>query len=100
MSDYGDEMGTCGHPDVEMDPNATKDFTFSWAGFLNGDTIDSVAYTMPDGGTVASSSNTDSTSTAFVTAIPCGRVVRLIGRIVTTGGRTEDKTLRIKGAEQ
>ncbi len=99
MSDYGAEVN-CKPPDYEQDPDSTLDYPFNWASDLNGDTIDTSTFILPDGGTEASSSNTDTTATIFLSGVMCGVVHRVTNRIVTVGGRTMDKTIRVIGRER
>lgn len=99
MSDYGSEM-PCGSPDEELDPDSTEDFVFDLAAELEGDTISSVVFLLPDGLTEVSSSNSDSTATIFVTNAECGVIYRITCRYTTAGGRTRDRTIRVIGREQ
>lgn len=100
MSDYGDIVEPCGAPDFELDPDATEDFTFNLAPELDGDTVSSVDFLLPDGLTEESSSNTTTTATIFVSGAQRGRVYRITCRYTTAGGRTRDKTIRVIGREQ
>lgn len=95
--DYGSYVnGSCA-PDFELDPDATEDFQFNFAGELDGDTIATVDFLLPDGLTEESSSNTDTTATIFVSGAACGVVYRITCRYTTAGGRTRDKTIRVIG---
>lgn len=100
MSDYGNTDSFCGTPDFEIDPDATDDFEFNLAPHLDGDTISTVDFLLPDGLTEVSSSNTDTTATIFVSGAECGRIYRITCRYTTAGGRTRDKTIRVIGREQ
>lgn len=100
MSDYGEYEGSCGAPDFEIDPDATDDYQFNLAPELDGDTISSVDFLLPDGLTEVSSSNTTTTATIFVSGAQRGQVYRITCRYVTAGGRTRDKTIRVIGREQ
>lgn len=99
MSDYGD-TDSCGTPDFEIDPDATEDFGFNLAPELDGDTIDTVSFLLPDGLTEVSSSNDTTSATIFVSGAQCGRIYRITCRYTTAGGRTRDKTIRVIGREQ
>lgn len=100
MSDYGSCFDPCSPPDFEKDPDATEDYEFLWGPDLNGDTIATSTFLLPDGMTQASSSNTDTTATIFVSGGSRGVTYRVTNRITTAGGRTRDKTIRIKVSEQ
>lgn len=98
--DYGDYVSSCGPPDFEIDPDSTEDFEFNLAPYLDGDTISTVNFILPDGLTKVSSSNTTTTATIFVSGADCGRTYRITCRYTTAGGRTRDKTIRVIGREQ
>jgi hypothetical protein len=98
--DYGSYSGSCAAPDFELDPDATDDYTFALAPELDGDTIDTVTFLLPDGLTEVSSSNTDTTATIFLTGAECGVTYRVTCHYTTTGGRTRDKTIRVVGRSQ
>lgn len=100
MSDYGNTDSSCGTPDFEIDPDATEDFGFNLAPHLDGDTISTVEFMLPDGLTEVSSSNTTTTASIFVSGAQCGRIYRITCRYTTAGGRTRDKTIRVIGREQ
>lgn len=99
MTDYG-MAALSGRIDQEKDPDATVDYEFLWAPSLDGDTISASDFLLPDGMTEVSSSNTDTTATVFVSGGSCGAIYRLTNRIVTAGGRTLDKTIRVRITEQ
>lgn len=99
-TDYGAVNGSCPPPNFEIDPDSTEDFEFALAGDLDGDTIDTVEFVLPDGLTEVSSSNTDTTATIFVSGAECGITYRITCRYTTAGGRTRDKTIRVIGRAQ
>jgi hypothetical protein len=82
-------------PDYTKDPDSTTDFEFNWKPELDGDTIQSATFSLPDGMTSVSESNTTTTATIFVSGGSTGCTYRIRCRIVTDGGRTWDKTLYI-----
>lgn len=98
--DYGSYVNGSGPADYELDPDATEDFTFNLAAELDGDTIASVDFVLPDGLTEVSSSNTTLTATVFLTDAECGVTYRVTCRYTTAGGRTRDKTIRVIGRSQ
>jgi hypothetical protein len=99
-TDYQSTVHVCPPPDFEIDPDATDDFEFALAGDLDGDTIATVEFVLPDGLTEESSSNTDTTATIFVSGAQCGRTYRITCRYTTAGGRSRDKTIRVIGRSQ
>jgi hypothetical protein len=94
MSDYG-ETAVYGSPDYVKDPDSTIDFLFNWKPELNGDTVYTSTFLLPDGLTEVSSSNTENTATIFVSGGSEGCVYRITNRVVTVGGRTRDKTIHV-----
>lgn len=90
---------TC-QPDMEVDPDGITDVPFNWAPRLEGETILTSTFLLPDGLTEESSSNTDTTATIFVSGAVCGTLYRITNRITDTGGRSWDKTYRVIGREQ
>lgn len=99
-TDYDAAVAACPPPDFEIDPDNTEDFVFPLATDLDGDTIASVEFVLPDGLTEVSSSNTDTTATIFVSGAECGITYRITCRYTTAGGRTRDKTIRVIGRPQ
>ena len=99
-TDYGDESGYGCAIDFEIDPDATEDFIFQLANDLDGDTIATAEFVLPDGLTEESSSNTTTTATIFVSGAECGVIYRITCRYTTAGGRSRDKTIRVVGRSQ
>jgi hypothetical protein len=94
MTDYG-ILGSDGSPDFLKDPDSVEDYEFNWIGELNGDTISTSSFLLPDGLTQVSASNTTTTATVFVSGGSSGHTYRITNRIVTAGGRTHDSTYRV-----
>lgn len=82
----------------KKDQDSVLDYSFDWTAWLFdiNDTIASVSWAPDTGLTVSSSSHTDATATAFVSGGAVGDVLKLTCRIVTTGGRTDDRTITLK----
>lgn len=80
------------------DPNATLDYTFDWGLYLAPllDTIISVTWITSTALTVVSQSKTGTTATAFVSGGVENTVENLTCRIVTAGGRTDDRSIALK----
>lgn len=95
MSDYGDDVSDACAPDFEKDPDSTEDFAFNWVMDLDGDLITSSTFTLPDGMTEVSSTNSAHATQIFVSGGTRGQTYRITNRIATSGGRTFDKTIRI-----
>jgi hypothetical protein len=98
--DYGTYVNGSCPVDFEIDPDSTVDYEFPLAADLDGDTIDSVTFLLPDGLTEVSSSNTTTTATIFVTGAAACVTYRITCRYTTNGGRTQDKTIRVIGRSQ
>lgn len=96
MSDYCEISYLPSAVDYEKDPDETIDFAFNWSAFLGADTISSVTFVLPDGLTSEDESNTTTTATIFVSGGTACCSYRITCRIVTAGGRTKDKTIRVK----
>jgi len=92
VSDYGLCPAQGYSPDYTKDPNDVIDVTFNWVGFLDGDTIDTSTFLLPDGMVQDSSSNTTLRTTVWLSGGSAGTLCRVTNRIVTDGGRTKDMT--------
>lgn len=82
------------------DPNATLDYGFNWLDWLGSDTISTSTWIVPDGITKASDTNTTTTTTIWLSGGSAGQRYRLVNRIVTAGGRTQDRSMQIPVEEQ
>lgn len=98
MADYGIDAAYY-PPDYVKDPDSTVDYQFKWSGELDGDTISTSTFLLPDGLTQVSVSNTTTTATIFVSGGTEHQSYRITNRITTAGGRTFDKTIRVLIAE-
>lgn len=86
------------------DPNDTVDYHVNWTRTLTrmGDTIQSSTWPVIDAGiTIGSAppylpSNTSMVATAWFSGGTAGTTYRATNRIVTTGGRTLDRTIEIR----
>lgn len=81
------------------DPNAILDYQINWATWLGSDTIDTSTWTVPTGITRTSATNTTTTATIWLSGGTSGTDYDLLNRIVTAGGRTEDRTITIRVEE-
>lgn len=75
------------------DPDEVLDYVRDWTAILDGDTIATSTWTPDTGITVASSSNTTTAATVWVSGGTLGQTYGIRNRITTAGGRTHDKTL-------
>lgn len=83
------------------DPDAVLDYRWDWSDWLTAitDTIESVTFVPEDGITVDSSSHTDTTATAWISGGTAGSSYTVTCRIVTAGGRTDDRTCSFRIVE-
>ena len=78
------------------DPDATLDYTVDWSEWLGEDVIESADWVAPAGLTVESESHTATTATVWLSGGQAGREYAVVSRIVTAGGREDDRTITIK----
>jgi hypothetical protein len=78
------------------DPSAVLDYTWNWAAWLGSDTITGTpTITTQSGLTKDSQSNTTTTVTAWLSGGTAGTTYTVACRIVTTAGRTDERTIQI-----
>lgn len=82
------------------DPGATKDYTVDWTAWLAGDTIQSSSWTAQTGITKQSESLVDQTAVVWLSGGSAFNRYRVTNRIVTAGGRTEERSIYIVVSEQ
>lgn len=82
------------------DPNAVLDYTVDWSDWLGADTLASVTWTVPTGVTKASQSNTTTTATAWISGGTAGTDYSLGCKVVTAGGRTDERTIVLQVRER
>ncbi len=78
------------------DPDEVKDYGLLWASLLGTDTINTSTWTVPAGITKDSDSMTDTTTTVWLSGGTAGDSYFLLNRIMTAGGRTYDRTVKLK----
>ncbi len=82
------------------DPDATLDYTVDWSAWLAGDTISTVTWTISPSGTgcvsKVSQSNSTTIATGWFTGGTAGKEYSVACRIVTGGGRTDERTFTLK----
>lgn len=75
------------------DPEAVVDFAFDWSTWLaSGDTIDTFTVTVPSGITLDSSSEASGVVTAWISGGTAGTTYIVECKIVTTQGRTDERS--------
>lgn len=86
----------------KKDPNAVLDYTFDWGPYLTAlsDTITSVTWIPSSGITTSGATRTATTATVFVSGGTVDVDETLTCRIVTAGGRTDDRTITLKIVER
>lgn len=82
---------------IEKDPSAVLDYALDWSDWLVADTITGTpTWTVPTGLTKDSQSNTTTTATAWLSGGVAGMSYTVACKIVTAGGRTDERSFRIK----
>lgn len=78
------------------DPNAVLDYTINWADWLDSDTIASSSWAVtPAGLTIASDTETTTTTTVWLSGGTQGVAYTASNTIVTAGGRTEVRSITV-----
>lgn len=99
MSDYG-ICPVHRYADRVKDPDATVLLSFGWAADLDGDTIVTSTFLLPDGLTAGTESNDDTSANVLLSGGIEGCKYRVTNRITTAAGLTLDKTHRVLVREQ
>lgn len=83
------------------DPAAVLDYKFNWADWLGAtDTITSHTITADAGITVNSSSTTTTAVTVWLSGGTADTDYEVVCRIVTTDGRTDERTMTVRVRER
>ena len=80
---------------LPKDPNSVIDFVMDWSDWLGSDTISSSDWTVTTGLTEDSDAYTTTTATIWVSGGEAGTTYTLTNRIVTSSGRTADRTFYV-----
>lgn len=75
------------------DPEATLDYTVDWAPFLGADTITSSDWVAPLDLTIESESQTNSTTTVWLSGGDLGQTYEIVNSVTSAGGRIDDRTI-------
>jgi len=84
------------------DPDTVDDIPIDWSDYLTekSDTISSSSWIVPTGITLDSDTETTTGTTAWLSGGTLGCEYVCVNRIVTVGGRTQDKTIVVKIGEK
>lgn len=78
------------------DPSSVLDYGIDWSEWLaTGETISTSTWTVPTGITEDSSSKSDTSTLIWLSGGTAGNVYELTNKIVTTGGRTCERSIMI-----
>lgn len=85
-------------PTIGKDPDATLDYSWDWSAWLLPlvDTLDSFEIVLSAGLTLVSSSMKTGVVTAFLAGGVVGETASATCRVVTTGGRVDDRSIYLK----
>lgn len=75
------------------DPSAVLDYTIDWTDWLEADTISSSVWTVPTGLTKDSEATTTKKATVWLSGGTQGRFYTVTNRVVTAGGRTDERSI-------
>jgi len=90
-----------GMPTYKKDPDAVLDYGFDWSDWLDTDeTISASTWTVEDGITQDSESETTSVTTIWLSGGTAGTTYRIVNEIVTSDGRTENRSMDIQVEER
>lgn len=82
------------------DPDAVLDYVWDWSSWLGDDTITSHTITPADGLTVATSAAAAGRVTVWLSGGTARQTYEVACRIVTAGGRTDERTSRFYVTER
>jgi hypothetical protein len=82
------------------DPDAVLDYTRDWGAYLGGDEISVSSWSADEGITIESSSSTASTATVWLSGGTARSAYRVTNRIVTAGGRTDERSFLVVVSER
>lgn len=85
---------------IEKDPDSTLDYTLDWDGrrssWLGGDRLVGSTWILEAGIVLADHNRTETTTTAWISGGTDGTTYKVTNRVMTAGGRTDDRSFRIK----
>jgi hypothetical protein len=94
--------GTDTKATIVKDPDATLDYIFDWSQWLTlvADTISTNTIVAETGITVGAHTNSTTAVTIWLSGGTAGTTYKVTCRIVTAGGRTDDRSIYIKVKER
>ena len=79
------------------DPQSVLDYGFKWSDWLDtDDTVSTSTWNVPTGINEDSDSKTDTTTTIWLSGGTVGKKYKVTNRVVTTDGRTDERSFYIK----
>lgn len=82
------------------DPNAVLDYALDWTKWLEGDVLSTGTWTIDAGPTIQSQNVANGIVTMWLSGGVDGTTYAALCRVVTVGGRTEDRTIHIQVRER
>ena len=80
----------------EKDPDAILDYQINWATWLSTDTIATSTWTVATGITKVTDTKTTTATTIWLSGGTADTDYRLVNKITTANGRTEERSIWIK----
>lgn len=77
------------------DPDAELDYRLDWSEWLASDTISTSTWSADTGITVTTSTNTTTTATVWLAGGTLGQAYTVTNRVVTAGGRTDERSFLV-----
>lgn len=82
------------------DPQATLDYTIDWSDFLGDDVISAVTWTLDAGIVDAGHVSSRALATIFLSGGVAGTGYNVTCHITTSGGRADDRTIKINAVDR
>ncbi len=84
------------YPSYIKDPDSVLDYSFDWSSWLaTAETLSTATWTVPTGITKNSQSLTTTVATAWISGGTAGTSYNVACKVVTSGGRTDERTMTI-----
>ena len=89
------------NPIFKKDPDAVLDYGFDWSLWLaTGETIQSSSWTAETGITMDSDTNNDTETAVWVSGGTANEIYILTNRIITSAGRTDERSIQLRVVER
>jgi hypothetical protein len=82
------------------DPSAVLDYAWDWATWLGSDTIEGFTVTVEAGLVLDSTTGSTTAVTAWLSGGTAGAEYDVTCRVVTAGGRTDERTIKVRVEER